>query len=109
MQGNPVFMQKAIALATENVVTVARVARLARSSCAMAKIIATGVNLRHRNNDPTAHAEVMAIREACARWAHSADRLRGLYQLRALPDVSRGDLLVALRGDLLRQYGAGRG
>ena len=29
-------------------------------------IIASGVNLVTTNNDPTAHAEVMAIREACA-------------------------------------------
>ena len=30
-------------------------------------IIASGVNLVTTNNDPTAHAEVMAIREACAK------------------------------------------
>ena len=29
------------------------------------KIIARGVNLVTTNNDPTAHAEVVAIREAC--------------------------------------------
>ena len=29
------------------------------------KIIARGHNLRERNNDPTAHAEIMAIRKAC--------------------------------------------
>ena len=29
------------------------------------KIIARGHNLRERNNDPTAHAEIVAIRKAC--------------------------------------------
>ena len=29
------------------------------------KIIARGHNLRERSNDPTAHAEIMAIRKAC--------------------------------------------
>jgi tRNA(Arg) A34 adenosine deaminase TadA len=29
------------------------------------QIIATGVNLVTANNDPTAHAEIVAIREAC--------------------------------------------
>lgn len=31
------------------------------------KIIATGVNSVVKNNDPTAHAEIQAIREACKR------------------------------------------
>ncbi len=31
------------------------------------KIIATGHNRTRRNNDPTAHAEILAIREACAK------------------------------------------
>ena len=29
------------------------------------KIIARGHNLREKSNDPTAHAEIMAIRKAC--------------------------------------------
>ena len=29
------------------------------------KIIARGHNLRERNNDPTAHAEIVAVRKAC--------------------------------------------
>lgn len=37
------------------------------------KIIARGTNLVTTNNDPTAHAEVVAIREAC--------RILGTYQL----------------------------
>jgi guanine deaminase len=64
MQGNPIFMEKAIALATENVT----------SGCGGpfgvvivrdGSIVATGVNLVTATNDPTAHAEVVAIREAC--------------------------------------------
>jgi tRNA(Arg) A34 adenosine deaminase TadA len=64
MQGNPIFMEKAIALATENVTSGAGGpfgAVVVRDG----EIIATGVNSVTANNDPTAHAEVMAIREAC--------------------------------------------
>ena len=64
MQANPVFMQMAIDLATENVTTGAGGpfgAVIVRDG----KVIATGVNSVTSNNDPTAHAEVMAIREAC--------------------------------------------
>jgi guanine deaminase len=63
-QGNPIFMQKAIALATENVTSGAGGpfgAVVVRDD----QIIATGVNRVTRDNDPTAHAEVMAIRAAC--------------------------------------------
>jgi guanine deaminase len=65
MQGNPIFMEQAIALATEN----------ATSGCGGpfgavivrdGKVIATGVNSVTASNDPTAHAEVVAIRNACA-------------------------------------------
>jgi guanine deaminase len=64
IEGNPIFMRKAIALATENVV----------SGCGGpfgavvvrdGEIVATGVNLVTSTNDPTAHAEVVAIRAAC--------------------------------------------
>ena len=42
----------------------------------MTKFIAEGVNLVTSTNDPTAHAEVVAIRRACASiGAVSADRL----------------------------------
>ena len=64
IEGNPIFMQKAIALATENVVSGAGGpfgAVVVRDG----KIIATGVNQVTANNDPTAHAEVVAIRDAC--------------------------------------------
>ena len=62
-EGRPEFMQQAIALATENV----------RSGCGGpfaavivkdGKVIATGVNEVTADNDPTAHAEIVAIRRA---------------------------------------------
>ena len=65
MQGNPVFMEQAIALATENVTSGAGGpfgAVIVRDG----KVIATGVNRVTTTNDPTAHAEVTAIRNACA-------------------------------------------
>ena len=67
-QGNPLFMQQAIALATENVL----------SGCGGPfgaiivhdeKVIATGANQVTATNDPTAHAEVVAIRNACTALA----------------------------------------
>jgi tRNA(Arg) A34 adenosine deaminase TadA len=57
-------MQRAIALATENVLSGAGGpfgAVVVRNG----QIIATGVNLVTSTNDPTAHAEMMAIRAAC--------------------------------------------
>jgi guanine deaminase len=68
MQGNPVFMEKAIALATENVTSGAGGpfgAVIVRDG----KIVATGANLVTATNDPTAHAEVVAIRNACTALA----------------------------------------
>ncbi|HWZ51590.1 MAG TPA: nucleoside deaminase [Granulicella sp.] len=61
---DPVFMQKAIALATENVTSGAGGpfgAVIVRDGA----ILATGVNCVTLHNDPTAHAEIMAIRFAC--------------------------------------------
>jgi guanine deaminase len=65
IDGNPIFMRKAIALATENVVSGAGGpfgAVVVRDG----KIVAIGVNQVTSTNDPTAHAEVVAIRAACA-------------------------------------------
>jgi len=65
MQGNPVFMEQAIALATENVTSGAGGpfgAVIVRAG----QVVATGVNLVTTTNDPTAHAEIVAIRNACA-------------------------------------------
>jgi guanine deaminase len=58
------FMQKAIDLATENVTSGVGGpfgAVIVRGG----EIVATGVNLVTSTNDPTAHAEVVAIRAAC--------------------------------------------
>lgn len=60
---NP-FMQRAIALAVENVQS----ARGGPFGCVVVKdgaIIAEGTNLVTSTNDPTAHAEIVAIRAAC--------------------------------------------
>ena len=64
MQGNPVFMEKAIALATENV-TSGRGGPFGAVIVREEKIIAEGANQVTSTNDPTAHAEVVAIRAAC--------------------------------------------
>ena len=64
MRGDPEFMKQAIRLATENVVSGSGGpfgAVIVRDG----KVIATGVNQVAATNDPTAHAEVVAIRRAC--------------------------------------------
>jgi guanine deaminase len=68
MQGNPIFMEKAIALATENV-TSGRGGPFGAVIVREGEIVATGVNLVSTTNDPTAHGEIVAIRNACAALA----------------------------------------
>jgi tRNA(Arg) A34 adenosine deaminase TadA len=58
------YMMQAIALATENV-TSGRGGPFGTVVVKDGKVIATGVNLVTASNDPTAHAEVIAIRNAC--------------------------------------------
>lgn len=65
MQGNPEFMQQAIRLATDNVIS-GRGGPFGAVVVKDGKVIATGANQVTALNDPTAHAEVMAIRNACA-------------------------------------------
>jgi tRNA(Arg) A34 adenosine deaminase TadA len=63
-EGGPEFMRQAIALATENV----RTGRGGPFGAVVVKdgmVIATGTNQVTALNDPTAHAEVTAIRNAC--------------------------------------------
>jgi len=57
-------MRRAIALATENVLSHGG-GPFASVIVRDGKIIATGTNLVTSTNDPTAHAEVVAIRAAC--------------------------------------------
>lgn len=57
-------MKQAIALAVENV-TSHRGGPFGALVVRHGKVIATGVNLVTSTNDPTAHAEVVAIRAAC--------------------------------------------
>ncbi len=63
--GHEDFMRKAIELAVDNVKSGGGPfgAVIVRDG----KIIATGANRVTPNNDPTAHAEVMAIRAACTK------------------------------------------
>jgi tRNA(Arg) A34 adenosine deaminase TadA len=65
MQGNPIFMEQAIALATENV-TSGRGGPFGAVIVRDGKVLASGANMVTANNDPTAHAEITAIRRACA-------------------------------------------
>jgi guanine deaminase len=69
MQGDPQFMRQAIRLATENV-TSGRGGPFGVVVVKDGKVIATGANQVTALNDPTAHAEVMAIRNACAALGH---------------------------------------
>jgi len=64
IEGNPGFMHRAIALATANVLSRAG-GPFAAVIVRAGQIIATGVNQVTATHDPTAHAEVVAIREAC--------------------------------------------
>ncbi len=65
---NP-FMKKAIELAVENVRT-GRGGPFAAVVVKDGKIIAEGTNRVTSTNDPTAHAEMVAIREACRTVGH---------------------------------------
>ena len=67
------FMRQTLELAVENVKT-GRGGPFAAIVVRDGEIIATGVNLVTEANDPTAHAEVSAIRAACAKL--------GSYQLK---------------------------
>ena len=64
MLGNPIFMEQAIALATENV-TSGRGGPFAAVIVRGGSVVATGTNLVTVTNDPTAHGEIVAIRNAC--------------------------------------------
>ncbi|MEO8736100.1 MAG: nucleoside deaminase [Edaphobacter sp.] len=68
MQGNPIFMEKAIDLATENV-TSGRGGPFGAIIVRDGEVIASGTNLVTLTNDPTAHAEVVALRNAAAALA----------------------------------------
>ncbi len=64
MPGHPEFMQQAIRLATENVVH-GRGGPFGAVVVKDGAVIATGANQVTAANDPTAHAEIVAIRNAC--------------------------------------------
>jgi guanine deaminase len=64
MPGRPEFMEMAIQLATENVLH-GRGGPFGAVVVKDGQVIATGANQVTATNDPTAHAEVVAIRNAC--------------------------------------------
>ncbi len=66
MRGNDEFMRRAIALATENASSGAG-GPFGAVIVKAGEVVATGVNRVTATNDPTAHAEVTAIRAACAK------------------------------------------
>jgi guanine deaminase len=66
MHGNPAFMQQAIALATESV-TSGRGGPFGAVIVCSGEVLAAGSNLVTATNDPTAHAEVVVIRNACTK------------------------------------------
>ena len=65
MPGNASFMERAISIATENVMS-GRGGPFGAVIAREGAILATGANLVTATHDPTAHAEVTAIRNACA-------------------------------------------
>lgn len=67
-EANP-FMARAIALAVENV-RARRGGPFAALVVKDGKILAEGTNRVTSTNDPTAHAEILAIREACRKLGH---------------------------------------
>jgi tRNA(Arg) A34 adenosine deaminase TadA len=68
MQGDEEFMRQAIALAVGNV-TSGRGGPFGAVIVKDGKVVATGANQVTATNDPTAHAEVTALRNACAALA----------------------------------------
>ena len=90
-------MRRAIALSIENVRS-GRGGPFAAVVVHDGEVIATGTNLVTTSLDPTAHAEVVAIREACLKPSHL--QLSGCEihtKLRAVPDVPGGHLLGPAR------------
>jgi tRNA(Arg) A34 adenosine deaminase TadA len=66
---SPEHMRVAIALAVDNVKS-GRGGPFAAAVVKDDKVLATGTNLVTSANDPTAHAEMVAIREACRKLGH---------------------------------------
>ena len=64
------WMRRAIELAVENV-RAAKGGPFGAVIVQDGRILAEGTNLVTSTNDPTAHAEIVAIRGACRRWAVS--------------------------------------
>ena len=93
------LMRKAIELSTENVANGGGPfgAVIAKDG----EIIATGTNRVSASCEPTAHAEVSAIRAAVG--YSQPQRMRNLYFLRTLSHVSRRYLLGTTGENVLRK------
>ena len=109
MSSPEIFMRRAIALSCESVAAGSG-GPFGAVIVQDGRIVAEGCNQVTSTNDPTAHAEVVAIRAAC--------RALGRFELRGceiftscepLPDVPRGDLLGAAGAHQLRQRSRRRG
>lgn len=72
------FMRRAIALALENVRT-GKGGPFAAIIVKDGVVVSEGVNCVTATNDPTAHAEIVAIREACRKLGHFQLRGCDLY------------------------------
>src|SRR6266566_5052579 len=103
------FMQRAIALALENVRS-GNGGPFAALIVKENRVIAEGTNRVTSTNDPTAHAEIVAIREACRALADF--QLTGcddafIYDELKIPPAARSIAMTQLlRDDSLRIFSA---
>lgn len=73
------------------------------------EVIGRGRNLRERDADPLAHAEIVAMREAAAVRGVESGRLHARRHARAMPDVRGGLPADAYRPHCVRRLGCQAG
>lgn len=86
MSAHDRYLQRALTLANHNISHGGRPfgAVLVRHD----EVIAEAVNTFHLSGDPTAHAELNAVRDIAAAGERGSARVRYLRQRTTLPDVS---------------------